>query len=160
MKYKAQTNAQRVALHFEGIIKQIGVIDRYGAALAIGEACETFAGVMAEVLELLGMVETCKDTQLKKWMEERGTNKRLYAGHFTAIRDVLRLAKLTTELIEMRNDLLNDCWQNWLNEVQGKPNTDAQVTDDGSDEQLNTSEEKTEDAASSEETTQNKGFYF
>lgn len=156
-----QTEATRKAMQVEAILNQIGVIDRYGAALAIGEACETFSGVMAEGAELLAKVENCNDFQLKKWLEERGKNERIYSGHFLAIRDVLRLAKLVTELISMRRDLLDDGGQAWLDELQGKPITDEQATELPTDEQLNTSEEKGEETENSEEITNpNKGNYF
>ena len=156
----ALTEKEKIAIQVEALIKQIGVIDRFGAALAIGEACETFAGVMAETSEIWSEIEKCKDTQLKKWLEERGTHERIYAGHFTAIRDVLRLAKLVSELIEMQRDLVSDGVQGWLDEMQGKPNTDAQAVDSSKDEQLNTSEEKIENTANSEEITKTHEYYY
>lgn len=155
-----QADIKNFAILIDALLHQIEVIDRYGAALAIGEACETFSGVMAETAEVWAKIEVCKDPKLKKWMEERGTHERFYAGHFSAIHDVLRLSKLVTELIEQRRDLIADGAQNWLDELQGKPLKDAQATDNATGEQLNTSEEKTEETANSEEITQKKEYYF
>lgn len=155
-----QGERKKLAAQIDALLRQVGVIDRYGAALAIGEACETFSGVMAETAEVWAKIETSSDPQLKKWLEERGTHERIYAGHFTAIRDVLRLAKLVSELIEMQRDLVSDGVQGWLDEMQGKPNTDAQAVDSSEDEQLNTSEENNEEAGNSEETTNRKEYYF
>ena len=155
-----QAERKNIAIQMDALLRQIEVIDRYGAALAIGEACETFSGVMVETAEVWAKIEACKDAKLKKWMEERGTHERMYAGHFSAIHDVLRLSKLVTELIEMRRDIVTDGVQIWLDELQGKPSEAAQATDSIEAKQLNTTEENNEEAGNSEEITQKKEYYF
>ena len=99
------------------IFKQIEVIERYDANSAMMEACETIAGVMAEQSELFTRIETSNDTELKKWLEKRGEKECIYSAHFLAIRDALRLAKLVKELIELKNDFIEDGGEEWLNTI-------------------------------------------
>ena len=53
-------------IQIAALLRQIDVIERYGANSAMIEACETISGVMAEQSELFTMVETSNDTELKK----------------------------------------------------------------------------------------------
>lgn len=102
------------------MLRQIAIIERYGANSTMIEACETISGVMAEQSELFTKVETSNDTELKKWLERRGKRNRIYSAHFLAIRDVFRLAKLVGELIEIRNGFIEDGGEQWLNTAAGK----------------------------------------
>ena len=107
-------------IQIAALLRQIAVIERYGANSAMIEACETISGVMAEQSELFTMVETSNDTELKKWLERRGKRNRIYSAHFLAIRDAFRLAKLVGELIEIRNGFIEDGGEHWLNTAAGK----------------------------------------
>lgn len=107
-------------IQIAALLRQIAVIERYGANSAMIEACETISGVMAEQSELFTMVETSNDTELKKWLERRGKRNRIYSAHFLAIRDAFRLAKLVGELIEIRNGFIEDGGGQWLNTAAGK----------------------------------------
>lgn len=102
------------------LLRQIAIIERYGANSAMIEACETISGVMAEQSELFTKVETSSDTELKKWLERRGKRNRIYSAHFLAIRDAFRLTKLVGELIEIRNGFIEDGGEEWLNTAAGK----------------------------------------
>ena len=107
-------------IQIAALLRQIAVIERYGANSAMIEACETISGVMAEQSELFTMVETSNDTELKKWLERRGKRNRIYAAHFLAIRDAFRLAKLVSELIEIRNGFIEEGGEQWLNSIAEK----------------------------------------
>ena len=107
-------------IQIAALLRQIAVIERYGANSAMIEACETISGVMAEQSELFTMVETSNDTELKKWLERRGKRNRIYSAHFLAIRDAFRLAKLVGELIEIRNGFIEEGGEQWLNSIAGK----------------------------------------
>ena len=107
-------------IQIAALLRQIDVIERYGANSAMIEACETISGVMAEQSELFTKVETSSDTELKKWLERRGKRNRIYSAHFLAIRDAFRLAKLVGELIEIRNGFIEEGGEQWLNTAAGK----------------------------------------
>ena len=107
-------------IQIAALLRQIAVIERYGANSAMIEACETISGVMAEQSELFTKVETSSDTELKKWLERRGKRNCIYSAHFLAIRDAFRLAKLVGELIEIRNGFIEDGGEEWLNTAAGK----------------------------------------
>lgn len=107
-------------IQIAALLRQIAVIERYGAHSAMIEACETISGVMAEQSELFTIVETSCDTRLKKWLERRGNKNRIYSAHFLAIRDAFRLAKLVGELIEIRNGFIEDGGEQWLNIIAEK----------------------------------------
>ena len=107
-------------IQIAALLRQIAVIERYGANSAMIEACETISGVMAEQSELFTMVETSNDTELKKWLERRGKRNRIYSAHFLAIRDAFRLAKLVGELIEIRNGFIEEGGEQWLNSIAEK----------------------------------------
>ena len=113
------------------LLRQIAIIERYGANSAMIEACETISGVMAEQCELFTIVETSSDTRLKKWLERRGKKNRIYSAHFLAIRDAFRLANLVGELIEIRNGFIEDGGEQWLNMIAEK----RVAIDTGSDKQ-------------------------
>ena len=82
------------------IIEQVQKIERFGAHLAMVEACETIAGVMAEQAELFAMAEKSKEPELKNWAQKKAQEGRIYSGHYLAIRDALRLCNLVAELVE------------------------------------------------------------
>lgn len=105
---------ERLLLYVEGIVRQIEVMDRFGIVLASLEACETISGVMVEQAEIINALGNSKDRELRKWVEEKPKKDgRFYSGHFVAIRDMMRLSKMTNELVEMKNDLVQDECVGW-----------------------------------------------
>ena len=109
---------QTLAVLLEAIIKQIQVIERFGAHQAMIEACETITGVMVEQGELFCMAEHSQEKELKEWAMDKGTNGRIYSGHLTAIRDALRLCKLVTELVDQVNGFIEDGGEEYIKELQ------------------------------------------
>lgn len=108
-------------IQIAAILKQIRIIERFGAHLAMQEACETIAGVMYEQAELLSLLEYNTDEKIKEWSKNTiKTQGRYYSSHFVAIRDALRLCKLVTELIEQTNGFFEDGGEQWLNSSAGK----------------------------------------
>lgn len=98
-------NEKLFALQIEAIIKRVQVIERFGAHLAMLEACETIAGVMSEQSELISIAEKSNATEFQEFLSKVAQG-RIYSAHFDAIRDAMRLCKLLTELIEETNEFI------------------------------------------------------
>ena len=107
------------AIQIEAILKSVQAIERFGAQLAMLEACETIAGVMAEQGELFALAEKSNEKELKMWWE-KVSKKRIYSVHYDAIRDALRLGKLVIELIEQTNEFLEDGGASFIENILEK----------------------------------------
>ena len=113
---KEQKRRERLALHVEGIVNQIELMERFGIAEASLEACETIAASMAELSEMMCAVEQSKDMELRKRFDGYiQKNGRIWSGHFVAIRDMMRLCKMARELVELKKDLEQDAEVDWKN---------------------------------------------
>jgi hypothetical protein len=113
------TKKQIKVIQMEAIIKQVKLIERLGAHLAMIEACETIAGVMHEQNGLISLAEHSSEEGLKDWVKKCTNHQgRLYSGHFLAIRDALRLGKLSSELIEQTNGFLEDGGEEFLESLK------------------------------------------
>ena len=100
------------------IIEQVQKIERFGAHLAMVEACETIAGVMTEQAELFAMAEKSKEPELKNWAQKKAQEGRIYSGHYLAIRDALRLCNLVAELVGQVDSFIEDGGEELLSKLQ------------------------------------------
>ena len=112
------TKEHLLVSQMEAIVKQVKVIERFGFHLTMIEACETFAGVMAEQCELFGLAEQSNEKELKEWAQKIANKGRIYSAHIVAIRDALRLCKLSSELIEQTNEFIEDGGEDFLNSLK------------------------------------------
>ena len=109
---------QILATQIEAIIKQVQLIERFGAHEAMLEACETIAGVMAEQGELFALAEHSNEKELKDWARETAEKGRIYSAHLFAIRDALRLCNLVNELVGQMNAFLEDGGRELIEQLQ------------------------------------------
>lgn len=111
---KEKKRNERLALHVEGIVNQIELMEKFGIVEASLEACETVSASMVEMSEIISAVEGSKDVELHKRIEEyKHKNGRFWSGHYVAIRDMMRLSKLARELVELKKELVQDELVDW-----------------------------------------------
>lgn len=109
-----------LVLQLEAVIKQVQLIERFGAHLAMLEACETIAGVMVEQESLCALAEHSNENELRTWATKVSDKGRIYSGHLVAIRDALRLCNLVTDLIERANDFIESGGQTFIETLLGE----------------------------------------